>query len=321
MNNTTEKYLNRRNLLQSVGAYAGITIAENIFTKDNHTQALINDSKTNSKIKPEDNSLTIPTWYYQHFDADYNLKVPEENFGGWKKTELDFSRKHTAVVVMHAWEMGTKEKYPGWWRAVPYAPRSQKILQEVFPPLLKSVRDSHMTLFHVVAGGRDYWKNLPGYKRAVALAGPDPAPMEKIASDPKRDVLDEFRRKNCFVGQHNQRDVNHGFAALDFAPQARPQGEEGVAQNSHQLFTLCKYHNINHLVYCGFAINWCLLLSPGGMAEMHKYGLMCSALRQATTAVENKSTARKELCKEIALWRVALAYGFVFDVDDFMQVI
>ena len=51
---------------------------------------------------------------------------------------------------------------------------------------------------------------------------------------------------------------------------------------------------------------------------MQKYGVMCSALRQATTAVENKETARQELCKEIALWRVALSFGFVFDVDDFV---
>ena len=29
-------------------------------------------------------------------------------------------------------------------------------------------------------------------------------------------------------------------------------------------------------------------------------------------------TARGELCKEIGLWRVALAFGFVFDVDDFV---
>ena len=29
-------------------------------------------------------------------------------------------------------------------------------------------------------------------------------------------------------------------------------------------------------------------------------------------------TARREVGKEIALWRVALAFGFVFDVDDFI---
>ncbi len=78
---------------------------------------------------------------------------------------------------------------------------------------------------------------------------------------------------------------------------------------------------MNHLLYAGFAINWCLLLSPGGMAEMQRYGLMCSAFRDAVTAVENRETARTELCKEIALWRVALAFGFVFTTTDFIAAL
>ena len=54
---------------------------------------------------------------------------------------------------------------------------------------------------------------------------------------------------------------------------------------------------------------------------MSQRGVMCSALRQAVTAVENRETARNELCKEIGLWRVALAFGFVFDVEDFVGAI
>ena len=102
---------------------------------------------------------------------------------------------------------------------------------------------------------------------------------------------------------------------------ARPAGDEGVADNAQQLFALCREKSINHLIYAGFAINWCLLLSPGGMADMSKHGLMCSALRQAVTAVENRETAREEWCKEIALWRVALAFGFVFDVDELIAAV
>jgi hypothetical protein len=34
------------------------------------------------------------------------------------------------------------------------------------------------------------------------------------------------------------------------------------------------------------------------------------------TAVENRETARTEAAKELALWRVAVMFGFVFDADD-----
>jgi len=264
--------------------------------------------------------LLIPTWYYQHFDADYTREPPEEGFGGWKQTTLEFSRDHTAVVVMHAWDAGTAEEFPGWWRCVPYIPRANAVLKEVFPGLLAAVRASDLPLFHVVGGG-DYYKELPGYQRARAIAGPPAPPLPTIPSDPVREKLNRFRSEHVFVGRHNESDVNRGFAHVDFPEEARPLPEEGVAENGEQLFAICKERGVNHLVYCGFAINWCLLLSPGGMAEMQRYGVMCSALRQATVAVENKETARDQLCKEIALWRVALAFGFIFDVDDFVQAI
>jgi len=57
------------------------------------------------------------------------------------------------------------------------------------------------------------------------------------------------------------------------------------------------------------------------MPDMSRRGLECSVLREAVTAVENKETARQELCKQIGLWRVATTYGFVFGVDDLICAI
>ncbi len=268
-----------------------------------------------------DDAILLPAHYYQHFDADFEREVPEEGFGGWKKKTLPISRAHTAVVCMHAWNAGKREEFPGWYRAVPYIPRSQFICENVFPELLKAVRASSLPLFHVVGGGVDYYKSLPGYKHAVELAGPEPTKLEHAQRDPILEQLSAFRDANGFPGTHNNDDIKRGFERLGFAPQAQPLENEGIAENGHQLAALCREKRINHLIYCGFAINWCLLVSPGGMAEMQRYGIMCSALRQATTAVENGATARFELCKEIGLWRVSLAFGFVFDVDDFVAAL
>lgn len=258
--------------------------------------------------------------YYQQFDADLARDVPGEGYGGWKRAPLELSRDRTAVVVMHAWDCGTPEQYPGWFRAVEYIPRADAICRQVFPRLLGAVRARGFRLFHVVGGG-DYYKGYAGHRRAVELAGPSPAPPESIAADPTLSALRRFRSERVFVGPHNADDVRRGAARIDFPAQARPEGDEGIAEDSHQLFALCKHHGVNHLIYAGFAINWCLLMSPGGMLEMSNRGLMCSAFRQAVTAVENKETAREELSKQIALWRVALAFGFVFDVDDFVAAI
>ena len=264
--------------------------------------------------------LHIDAQYYRQFDADFARDVPGEGYGGWQREAVELDRARIGVALMHAWDTGSRDDYPGWHRAVEYMPRAQEIGQQVLPPLLAALRRAGMPLFHVVGGG-GYYQEYPGYKRAVALAGPPSPAPQRIEADEGLQALHRLRQEKAFPGGHNLADIGRGFDKLDFMPQARPQGEEGVAENGDQLFALCQEQGVNHLIYAGFAINWCLLLSPGGMADMQKRGFMCSALRQAVTAVENKETARGELAKEIGLWRVAVAFGFVFDVDDLVAAL
>jgi hypothetical protein len=259
--------------------------------------------------------LQVPANLYQQFDANYERDVPGEGYGGWQREEIELDLSHTAFVSMHAWETGTRERYPGWYRAVEYIPRAQEICRTVYPRLLGAIRGAHATLLHVVGGG-NYYQTLPGFQRTCELAGPAPPAPEVIPSDPCLQKLHALRAQRVFVGPHNAADVDRGFAQLDFPPEARPLDNEPIAEDSQQLFALCKYLGINHLIYFGFAINWCLLMSPGGMLDMSRRGLMCSAIRQATTAVENRDSAREQWAKELGLWRVALAWGFVFDLED-----
>ena len=263
--------------------------------------------------------MRVRASYYQQFDADYTLDAPGEGYGGWQQSDIEIAPQHTALVVMHAWDCGTRDAYPGWYRAVEYIQRSQRICETVFPTLLSSVRAKNFHLIHV-AGGGDYYKKYPGYQRAACLA-PETAPHEGIPHDPAYDNLAKFRSGHVFVGPHNQEDVRRGFAVLDFAPEARPLDTEPVVATSDQLFAICRHLGVNHLVYAGFAINGCLLTSPGGMFDMSRRGCLCSTIRQAVTAIENKETARNEQAKELAMWYVGLLFGFVFDLGDFLNAL
>lgn len=258
--------------------------------------------------------------YYQQCDADFSLDVPAEGFGGWQKADLEISPEHTALVVMHAWDCGTQEDYPGWHRVVEFFNRSGGICRDVFPPLLGGVRKSPLKVIHVIGGGPcEKMKRYPGYQRVAALAGPAAEKPEQIDSDPVLEQLNAFKGEHGFGGITNGRDIARGFANNDFPSQAMPLDSEDIAHTTHELLAVCRVSKINHLIYAGFAINWCLLLSEAGMAQMHKHGVMCSAIRQAVTAVENRESARTEQAKELALWRVALSYGFVFDMDDLLK--
>jgi nicotinamidase-related amidase len=260
--------------------------------------------------------MRLPAQIYQQFDADPTRAVPAEGYGGWRTVEVELAPAHTALVVMHAWDANAPGEFPGWDRAVEYRPRARRILADVFPRLLAAVRRSPLPVFHVVGGDRDYYSHLPGYQRAASLAGAAPPPV-RVPTDPVHDALRRLRAERSFPGAHNAADVAAGFARLDFAPAARPVGDEGVAANSAQLAALCVAHGVNHLIYVGFALNWCLLMSPGGMVDMARHGCLCSTIREAVTAVENRETARDEREKTQALWRVAVEFGFVFGVEDF----
>ncbi|WP_409343980.1 hypothetical protein [Paenibacillus sp. MBLB4367] len=258
----------------------------------------------------------IPTSYYKHFDADFALDVPGEGYGGWHKAELELDLSHTALVVLHAWDFGTRDQFPGWHRAVEYIPRANAICQNELPRLLSVCREAGMTVFHVVEPIGDYYQRYAGYQRAVRLAGEaDPEP-ERIPVDESLTSLQAFRKANAFPGMHNTDDINAGFARLDIPETVKPEGDEGVAATSGQLFALCKERGINHLIYAGFAVNACILMNPGGMMDMRRHGLLCSVVPEAVTAVENKETARREEAKALSLWSVALFFGFVYRLED-----
>lgn len=264
--------------------------------------------------------IRLPLHYYQQFDADFEHDVPAEGYGGWRSAGMMLPVDHTAVVMMHAWDFGDQSEYPGWHRAVEYAGRARRICEEVFPPLLAGVRKIGMPIFHVVRKGH-FYRDHRGYRYAQQVAASDEPAVSCIAPDPETKALWELRRRGGFPGVHNEEDIRRGFEQTTFARHAEPEGDEGIADTGAQLLAMCRDKGVNHLIYAGFAINGCILSSPGGMMDMSRYGMMCSVFRQAVTAIENRETARNEEAKALALWWVALQYGYIVDVDEFLSAV
>lgn len=260
--------------------------------------------------------LKLRANFYRQFDADYSLPVPAEGYGGWFSEEIEIESHRVAVVLMHAWDCGTLESNPGGWRCCDEIPRTYRVCREVLPPLLAAIRASKLPLIHVVSGA-GYFEQYPGYQKAAQLAGADDPAVPQVDKEGLYWRTKNFVTDRTFPGKQNKIDLASA-PKLTFPKEAVPTGDEGVAKNSQQLFALCKHLGVNHLIYMGFNIDWCLLMSPGGMNDMWRHGVICSAVRQAVTAVENKETARQELAKEIGLWRVSVQGGLVLDDKDFI---
>ena len=259
--------------------------------------------------------IPIKTHYYQNFDADYTLEYPGEGYGGWKSEMLEIDTDHTAFVFFQNWDHGTREMYPGWYRAVEYIERENKIEAEVFPSYIKTLRDAGQKIYHVV-GTRNHYSRLPGYQETAMLTDDTPYPKERIERDETVKKLLRFRSKHVHPGEHNIEDIDKGFSRLDFPHATRPIAGEAIAANEYQLAALCRRDKVSHLIYAGFTINIGMLAASCGMINMGQYGIMCSVVKEGVTAVENKESARLELHKEESLWRTSYLYGFVYSVED-----
>jgi nicotinamidase-related amidase len=227
-----------------------------------------------------------------------------EGESSWQRQSLELSAPHTALIVMHAWQPPAPDEHPGWQRAVPYLRQIQTVLRDVFPPLLTAVRARGMAVFHVT-----------GCEAEAA------APLPRIHADPTWQKLSKFREREVFPGAANGVDVANGWKQRRIAPEAAPLAGDGIAETANELHALCLERGINHLIYIGFALNWCLLMSPGGMVDMKRLGYLCSTVAEAVVAVESHESRPNRGEYQQALWRVAVEFGFVFNDHDLIAAL
>lgn len=259
--------------------------------------------------------IKLPTGYYQNFHADYTREVPAEGYGGWKKEYLPLDIKSTALVVMHAWDYGSIKEYGGWYRAAEWISRGDKIDRTILPEIVAAARKAGMTVIHV-ASSESYCLKYPWYHKETAE---ESVRLPQIREGAVAKQLREFQAKNGFPGEENREDIVRAFQNVTFHPCLEPVEGEEIVVSSQRLYRFCESCGIDHLIYTGNCINWCLLDSPGGIIPMSGYGMLCSAIRQAVTGVENQESARQEWGKDLALWKIAIGYGFVYEADDFIR--
>lgn len=254
-------------------------------------------------------AVLIPAYYYAQQGADIALPYPGESFGGWKRTQVPVDLDHTAVIVMHAWELPGPQEDPGLYQHVEYIQRADRIMKEKLLPMLEHFRRSSLRVIHVAAGFETALQSLPGYQRVCGKVMPEQ--YETISVTPEHEALRQkhWRLTGAESEEHN-RQLEEGYSRYDFA--AKPLDEEDVVCAANQLFALCREHRIEHLIYMGFAVNACLSFSPCGMLDMSRRGLMCSIVGDVTTAVENKESCREQSNLRYGLWQFAVQSGFVF---------
>jgi nicotinamidase-related amidase len=101
------------------------------------------------------------------------------------------------------------------------------------------------------------------------------------------------------------------------SPLVEVREKEFVVGTGDQLQELAKEQGIMHLIYAGFATNWCLLNRDYGMRAMGQRGYNLILLRDATAGVEFPDTVDEHFATEIAIREVEQQLGFTAANGDY----
>lgn len=279
---------------------------------------------TDSTMPHTPNIVLLPWHIYRHYPADYSRwREAAVGFRGWSSDtrELDLSR--TCLALMHlpdtglrpGTEFGPDCPSPNELGTVEWVPRTMDVVTFRLPPLVAAARAAGLQVAHVGVYGGIYLQG-PIWERCVKEAGDPPPPdQDVIVRDAERlarhtrDVFDLPRPENPQA-------VLQPPADFALPKELWPQGDDIIAQYPWQLHRLLKSRDIDHIVYCGWALNWCLWFAQCGMVDMDRKGYMCSAVRGGCVAIENAESTVGERNLEYAYWKTSTMFGYVFDLHE-----
>ncbi len=268
-----------------------------------------------------DTTITLPWYIYRHFPADFSRwHEAAVGFEGWDSEARPLDLSRTCIALMHFpdrgltpdSEFGPDALNPDYLGTVEWIPRTMDVVTFRMPRLLEAARAAGLQVAHIGTTCRSE-KERAVWDRCIAEAGEAPPADADVISggagwqaQHSRDVFDLPRQNPPNVPQHQ----------LGLPDYMLAQGNDIICEHPWQLHRLLKARGIDHIVYTGWALNWCLWFSPCGMSDMNRKGYLCSAVRGGCVAIENKESAVGELNLEYALWKTSTMFGYVFELNE-----
>lgn len=264
--------------------------------------------------------IKVPWHFYQHYPADFSAwSRAARGFRGWTSEVRDLDVSHTALLLMHLpdagltpdTEWGPNCQRPDLLGTVEWVPRTMELCTHRLPSLVRAARTAGLQVVHVYGGISD--PKGPCAARSLAEAGSPPPPDEdRLAPDPEVSA----RHTRDVFGTTFPRPPGSPEHVPGLPTELQPTGNDLVVAESYQLHRLMKKRGIAHLIYTGWALNWCLWFSPCGMSDMQRKGYLCSAVGGGCVAIENRESADTEANLEYAYWKTTTMFGYIFDLHE-----
>lgn len=253
--------------------------------------------------------LRLPCRYYRVF-TDEDVPCLERNFH-YVYRELPIPVDQAALVLVDVWSTHYVES---WVR------RAREITQTKIVPVLQAARKIGMTVIHA-PGPYIVERRYKDAPRPAQLSCPSNTPDWPPSAF--RDLYRYGGGEYAAFGRNReprlQAAYEHYETELDIAEEARPLPNELIIYTGQQMHEILAEREILHLIYVGYATNWCILGRDYGVIAMSRMGYNIILVRDATAGLEFHDTYETMAATEMAIRDIEVKSGWTTTTESFLE--
>jgi nicotinamidase-related amidase len=242
--------------------------------------------------------LTLPCRYYRVY-TDPDVPCVEQNFEHVER-RLEIPLAQAALVLVDVWST----HYIDSWLE-----RARSVTRTQIVPALEAARQAGLTVIHAPA---------PQVARRYGVESPPAPPAPEWPPAAFRSRAGEYARFSRQEEPRLREALSRYETELDISELTRPLPDEPVIATGAQLQALLAERGILHLVYAGFATNWCVLYRDYGILEMSRRGYNLILLRDATTGIEFHDSVASLAATEMSVREIETKQGWSARTADFV---
>ena len=226
-----------------------------------------------------------------------------------REFEMPLPIAETALILVDLWNVHFIETW---------IERAKQVTMDCVVPVLEAARTVDMTIVHAPSPPvAAQYPQLERHKPPEPSTPPTWPPSDFRSRSGDYAVYRGPRSQPPGIGVHWDKLAPQ----LSMSPAIDVREDEFVIATGQQLHELLEEKRILHLLFAGFATNWCVLGRDYGIRSMSRYGYNIILLRDATTGVEFPDTYDNLFTTEIAIREVEQQYGFSASNADFFDAI
>ena len=243
--------------------------------------------------------LNIEVTYFQD-STPPDVPCTEENFER-RSFVMPVELDRTALILVDMWDRHYVKSY---------SERAQEILRTSVVPVLEAARSVGMCIVHTP--GPDIWDDMSALPPRLDPRWP---PAQFKRRQMQYALYRGPRRQYPGVLHHWEKMREE----LQMSPLVAPLPGEAITSDGRTLHGLSIDRQIVHLIYCGFATNWCIMNRPYGIRMMRRAGYNTMLIRDATTGIEFPDTLDGMWATELAIREVEQVHGFTMSSNGFVN--